>query len=493
MEKPASVSDTDGRRRLTSFLEETDLRKFIESQLESNSRIKALSFTFPVPAFDPLACLEMLPGTNQSSTFYWEKPDQELALAAGGEAGTLQSSGADRFNDIAQQIEQLKQQTGSYTAVRHSLAGIHLVGGFSFFDTIESEAWSSFGAGTLTLPEWLLVRDGKLCLLTTTIPLQPNDTPETIAGHLRDSVQKFDRLFELQIQPDGFNNNSFSQLDQDEFANTPEEQWTGIVERARELIDRQRFEKIVLAREVKRRLREPVVPTQVMNILRSQYPSCYNFMIQTSSGSVFLGSSPERLVSFHKNYLLTDSLAGSISRGKTATEDLHLERNLMNSRKNRREHQFVTNAIENHLQPFISRIERSDDPDIKKLKNVQHLHTPVRAWLKEESSRFFILSKLHPTPAVGGYPREKAVPYIRELEQFDRGWYAGPVGWFNLEGGGEFSVAIRSCLIDGNCARLYAGCGIVNDSDPHTEWEETNLKLMPILSALESNEGSSSE
>ncbi|HBQ61496.1 MAG TPA: isochorismate synthase, partial [Balneolaceae bacterium] len=115
----------------------------------------------------------------------------------------------------------------------------------------------------------------------------------------------------------------------------------------------------------------------------------------------------------------------------------------------------------------------------------QHLYTPVHAKIKEGVSRTEVLSKLHPTPAVGGYPREAAMPYINKLEHFDRGWYAGPIGWINAYGEGEFVVAIRSGLINNNEVRFFAGCGIVEDSNPKKEWDETNLKFIPMLTALE--------
>ncbi|MDR8391114.1 isochorismate synthase [Aliifodinibius sp. S!AR15-10] len=489
MNESASVSDIDGQQTLLEYLDAPSLQHFIDGIVTNDKGKTLLSFTFPVPQFDPLACLEMLPDTANEFNFYWEKPDQQLAFSAGGEVAILKNKGDGRFESIARQVDEIKKQSASFSLLRHSLSGIHLLGGFSFFETVKSRWWQSFGSGSLTVPEWLLIQDGKLGLLTITLRYSPGDSLETITGKLELHLQRFEQLFRLNVELPDFPLNGFKFNRHSISSEQPESAWTNNVEQAKELIAKKKFDKIVLAREVVRHTDHPIVVTQVMNTLRSQYPSCYNFLIRDKQGKAFLGCSPERLVSFKKNYLLTDSLAGSVSRGKTATEDVHLEKYLLNSEKNRREHQFVTSAIEEHLQPFTHDIERAEQPDVKKLKNVQHLYTPVRAWLKEDTNQFSILNKLHPTPAVGGHPRSQAVPYIDSLEEFDRGWYAGPVGWFNLNGGGEFAVAIRSSLVDGNTARVFAGCGIVEDSDPQTEWEETNLKLMPILSALENNEG----
>ncbi|HLR32116.1 MAG TPA: chorismate-binding protein, partial [Fodinibius sp.] len=140
--------------------------------------------------------------------------------------------------------------------------------------------------------------------------------------------------------------------------------------------------------------------------------------------------------------------------------------------------------IRHRLQPLTKNVYCDHQPRIKKLSNVQHLHTPIRAHLKDDTDILPVIEQLHPTPAVGGYPRKDAMEYIRELEDFERGWYAGPVGWMTPSGSGEFAVAIRSGLLSEDEAHFFAGCGIVADSNPKEEWEETNLKLSPMLSAL---------
>lgn len=481
------------QQSITDYLDRQELLEFLREQTSTIPESgKICSFTFPVPEFDPLACLEIISEADEFN-FYWEKPDQELALSAGGELLKIQKEGSKRFEKMAERAEHINMQSSSFSLIPHSLSGIHFLGGFSFFDRVESSWWKPFGSAAFTIPRWMLIRDGKLGLLTLTMRVGKNDTQSDILEEIEQQLNRFKQVFDLDEQLPERETGRLRSNHQNRRTVPPDEQWLRIVEEAQELINEQNFAKIVLAREEIHHTDQPIVATKVLNTLRNQYPSCYNFLIRNKEGATFIGCSPERLVSFKKNYLLTESLAGSISRGKTATEDVHLEKYLLNSTKNRNEHQFVTNAIEESLQPFTNKIERAENPDVKKLKNVQHLFTPVRAWLNDNANLFDILQQLHPTPAVGGHPRQQAVPYIKKLEQFDRGWYAGPVGWFNLDGGGEFAVAIRSSLIDGNTARTFAGCGIVADSNPIAEWEETNLKLMPILSALEQNEVRKSE
>lgn len=477
------ASERVGWQPLRDYLNKPEVEAFINRLVSSGDDELFASFTFPAPAFDPLAALEMLSQKNEFK-FYWEKPDQQVAFSAGEKLIELRTSGPRRFKEMACKVREVEVNSTAFSMVEHSLAGIHLLGGFSFFDEIKNSDWDSFGPASLTIPQWLLIKDGKFGLLTVAIKVEPDDTKTSITGKLESRLQKFDELYRMEDNLlYGYKNGSPSAHHSEKLKQTGYS-WIKTIEEAKSLIRKNAFEKIVLARQVTWESELPVAPTLVLNTLRNEYPSCYNFLIQNAEGKAFIGCSPERLVSFQKNYVLTESLAGSSPRGKTATEDLYWEKHLLNSVKNRKEHHYVTRAIEKRLRPFTHKIENPAVPEVKKLKNVQHLFTPVTGWLKKDAGPFNILEQLHPTPAVGGYPREQAIPYIKQLESFDRGWYAGPVGWFNLNGGGEFAVAIRSGLIGKNNARLFAGCGIVEDSDAYAEWEETNLKLMPILSAF---------
>ncbi|MEX2455954.1 MAG: chorismate-binding protein, partial [Balneolaceae bacterium] len=148
------------------------------------------------------------------------------------------------------------------------------------------------------------------------------------------------------------------------------------------------------------------------------------------------------------------------------------------------EHQFVVRAINDNLKPYSLQVEHPSQPQVKKLQNVQHLFTPISASIKNGIQIHELIQNLHPTPAVGGYPRDEATRHIQDIEQIERGWYSAPVGWFNLNGSGEFAVAIRSALLHDHKAHLYAGCGIVADSDAETEWHETLLKFEPMMDAI---------
>jgi isochorismate synthase len=202
------------------------------------------------------------------------------------------------------------------------------------------------------------------------------------------------------------------------------------------------------------------------------------------AGACFLGATPERLVRLEGRFLKADCLAGSAPRGATEEEDRRLGEALLADAKERHEHALVVQAVREALAPVCSSFCAPETPGLLRMPNVQHLHTPVRGTLRGQTSILELVERLHPTPAAGGLPREAALPLIRRYEPFGRGWYAAPVGWLDALGDGEFAVAIRSALIRGQEALLYAGCGIVAASDPDREYAESCLKLRPMLWAL---------
>ena len=218
--------------------------------------------------------------------------------------------------------------------------------------------------------------------------------------------------------------------------------------------------------------------------MRELFPSCFCFCVGTPEAA-FLGASPELLVRRLGAGAACVALAGSTRRSADPAVDDHLGEQLMQSAKNREEHAIVARRIARTLRPHSVWVESEPEPELIKVANIQHLATPVRAQLAEPLSAIELASLLHPTPAVGGEPRA-AVGAIAELERMDRGWYAGPIGWTDATEDGQFCVGLRSALLRDRTAHLYAGAGIVADSDPEAELAETELKLdamLPLLSA----------
>jgi menaquinone-specific isochorismate synthase len=256
------------------------------------------------------------------------------------------------------------------------------------------------------------------------------------------------------------------------------------VARALDRIAAGEFKKIVLARAQELSADQPLHPLRMLNGLRQRFPDCYAFSFTQGRGPSFIGASPERLVRVSQGALETEALAGSIRRGATASEDAALAAALLHSDKDRREQREVLDDIVARLTPLGLNLEFPAQPQLRRLANVQHLHTPVRATLPDGVRLLDVIAALHPTPAVGGSPRTAAVARIRELEGFPRGLYGGALGWLNARGGGEFFVGIRSALVEGARARVFAGAGIVAGSTPEKEFAETELKFKAILDAL---------
>jgi menaquinone-specific isochorismate synthase len=458
------------------------LDRFLED-IFSDDHCRYATFSFPIDAIDPLAYLEMC-WDNSSYRYYWENPDDEFAIAGGDELLSLQASGPERFQSLTAKIEEIKEASAQYSAISHSQAGMIFLGGFSFFDDIQSQLWDSFAPASFTLPRWMIVKNGKFNIATIAVDLANFETANQLRQHLGEQLDDLEQtVIQNTVQQDAVPDITSGNFSLNNGAG--KKNWTASITAAKNKINNNEFEKIVLARQISLPKEATVTPTRVINNLRQQYTSCYNFLIHKSSGKTFLGSTPERLGAFRNQMLLTEALAGSIQRGTTATEDTIYEKHLSGSKKDRDEHNFVVKDIEERLRPLAQSLYRNTHPEIKKLSNVQHLYTPIRVQLKDDVSMLDVIERLHPTPAVGGYPWDNAAEHIDNLEQFDRGWYAGPVGWFNIKGDGEFAVGIRSGLFTQSEAHFFAGCGIVADSDPQTEWEETNLKLKPMLSALQ--------
>lgn len=469
---------------ISSLLDRPNYLRFLKTTSDSLGSSSLISISLPIEKIDPLACLELLDEAD-SYQYFWEKPSEDFAIAAGKSIRKLTASGEDRFQEINKQIAAIKEVALEYSHIKHSHSGIHFLGGFSFFDDIAEGNWQSFGSASFVVPEWQIIKEGQLTLLTLNFKASQFKSLYQLDKEIKDSFYNICEILDLNAELELTVSENSKQVPDILTDKQAYSKWVKTVSNAKELINENKFDKIVIAREATVNLRKELEPTHIINSLREQYPNCYSFLVRREGSKTFLGCTPERLISFRKKFLLTEALAGSIQRGSTATEDAFLEKELLQSGKNGDEHNYVIKAIEQKLGPLVNKIQRAGKPVIKKLTNVQHLFTPITAWLKEGVNPLSILEELHPTPAVGGYPWKKAKPYIKELENFDRGWYAGPIGWLNGDNGGEFAVAIRSGLVENNRATFYAGCGIISESDAHKEWEETILKLRPMLSALQ--------
>ncbi|MBK98932.1 MAG: isochorismate synthase [Balneola sp.] len=434
---------------------------------------------------------------TSKTSFYLSHPVESFTIVGEGVLERVCISGNNRFRETSTLGKHLFNRVHHF----HSFdkpCPLQLLGGFSFFNTLNKDSeWADFEPSLFHLPEWTIVQTKDEATLSLIERVNEFETVDNLINRLQvrlyswndsapyDSngdIELLSALTQSKIN-DSLTTNSLSLCERPRNLRAFTE-WKKMIEKAKKAIDVNDLKKVVLARKVTQsHLLKPKAADVISN-LEQLYPDCFVFCVNPEGKSYFIGATPERLARFTPTQVQTESLAGSTKRGKTYKEDDDLAGKLLNSKKDRLEHQIVIEAIEEDLVPYSEHLEHSNSPRVKKLPNVQHLYTPISAVFKKGISRTKVLKNLHPTPAVGGFPRKKALDFIEKEESFTRGWYASPIGWITSHGTGEFYVGIRSGLIEQDAAHFYAGCGIVKDSDPEKEWLETELKLKPMVDAV---------
>lgn len=456
------------------------LRQFFEecqTLAAKRDHDQLVSISLEVEALDPLAVLESIfePGERH---FYVERPAESLAVAGAEAVLVFTAQGHDRFDACQRQIDETLANTIAIGDLTAPFAGPHFFHAFSFLDQVEPG--EPFEAASVFVPRWQVAcRDGRTVAVANLV-LNARTPLEPLVQRVWRARQKF-ASFDYAA-PDFHSHQPRAAVSLGEVGAPGAYQ--AAVEQAVARIARGDFKKIVLARAKDLTGSVPFHPLEVLNGLRQRFNDCYAFSVANGRGQSLIGASPERLVQVRDGVLATEALAGSARRGGSASEDAALGGALLRSEKDLAEHDYVVKAIARRLGPLGLELEFAKRPSLRRLANVQHLHTPVRAPLREGVRLLDVLRRLHPTPAVGGTPREAAVPCIRELETFPRGLYAGALGWIDARGEGEFFVGLRSALIDGPKARLYAGAGIVAGSEPQREFAETELKFRALAEAL---------
>ena len=436
------------------------------------------SVTSPVdPATDPsaLASASRRPG---EPWFCLEQPDRDgCALAAIGSVRALEDEGPDRFRLVAGRWRRLVQEAVADDGGGPPGSGLVAVGGFAFaHDGAGSPRWHGFAAASLVVPEISIARKGGQAALTLNLDVAPDDTVEDLLGRARR------RLAELRTPPlpllDPAPAGTYSVS-----SPMPPAHYEEAVLRAVQRIRDGELEKIVLARDVE--IRAPIDhdPGAVLGVLREVFPSCYVFAVGRGDAT-FMAASPELLVRREGQRASTVALAGSIGRSADPAVDDHLGEQLRHSDKDREENVIVARRIARVLKPHAVWVTAAPEPVVVRVANIQHLARPIRAQLISAMGAIELAGVLHPTPAVGGEPGDRAIKLMPALEGLDRGWYAGPVGWTDATGDGEFCVALRCALVRGRLAHAYAGGGIVRGSDAAAELAETEVKLQVMLPVL---------
>lgn len=434
-----------------------------------------VSAAVPVAPVDPIALHGLARPLGAS---LWLQPEAGVAIVGIGEAWSARQSHEARFQVISVAWRMLLEGALIDVGDAPREAGPVLLGGFGFDEEpAASETWEGFEAGCMTLPALTLSTTPAGSWLTASVVVEPEGVPPaTLIGSL-DQTWAF--LADAPVLPSGPARQSLAVR-----RRTPDASgWHGSVARLAGAVGRGRLDKAVLSREITLQAASDIDITGVLRRLEASAPESTIFAF-TRGPRTFLGATPERLVSLAGRELRTMAMAGSARRSADVAEDEALAQRLLASEKEREEHEVVVQMLREALAPVAEELEIPRRPGVERFRHVQHLVTLVSGRLRDDADVLTLVERLHPTPAVGGTPRELALELIAEEEPHERGWYAGPLGWIGRGGDGEFVVALRSGVIEGAQATLFAGCGIVADSDPAREWDESSAKLQALGSAL---------
>jgi menaquinone-specific isochorismate synthase len=457
---------------------------------------RLVSYRAPIPILEPLVFLRYFRGRER---FFWRDGRNDIVFAGGGVAADLMGWGEERIPAIERQVRALFAPAAILGA-KEPLAAPRLFGGFAFTrEFAPDNAWVGFNPAHFILPHYQLVQSRGRAWLTINVLLDDGEPPAEVLPQLREALAacRLGLEEEASLAKEEGPQKAVGGVTEGRGKDASDyevsypmsfDDWSAMIRAAQERFRSGELEKVVLARICEVRTPRPLAVHDALAYLLDHYPRCYAFLFEPQPNHAFLGATPELLARTRGRAFESMALAGSIQRGATPDEDARLAAELLASAKDRHEHALVVDSLRRRLQPLAASLEIPETPGVLTLSNIQHLHTPVRGQLKPPPAgpdgALALVEILHPTPALGGSPRERSLGFIQEMEPVPRGWYAAPVGWIDNQLDGAFAVAIRSAVVQERRVWLYAGAGIVADSVPAREWEETGWKFRPMLGAL---------
>ena len=450
---------------------------FCRDKAKADAHPVLASISLASEYIDPLAVLQTV---NESGTehCYLEHPSRREGVSCAEPVLKFQSSGANRFSELRDFAEYWFAHSVSTGDEGLPWAGPRFFCEASFEDTLESE---NFLAPVFAfVPRWQVGWKGnRFSAMANLIVNESIDLDRLIEPVWR----AHQRFASFEFGPENQENRLNVLASQTEILEQrlSERNYLEAVDSALGEIHSGSLEKVVISRDLRLKSDQVFEPLEILNILRTRYPDCHTFSFQNDLGASIIGATPERLIKVENGRFETEALAGSIERGQNARQDAHYTRQLLNSEKERSEHGLVLRYICEELRELGIAVNFAEVPEILQLSNIQHLRVPVSGEIPKSAHLLDLVSKLHPTPAMGGYPADKAKALIRKLEKRERGPYAGLTGWFDAAGAGEMVVNIRCAKIESSSATLYAGAGIVKDSVAEKELKETELKFIGML------------
>jgi isochorismate synthase len=438
------------------------------------------AYSAPVGTGSPLDLLATARAAGVGDLWYLERPASGEARVGAGVAASVTAGDASALLSTTARWRALAD--GAVSRADERLGAEAPVGAFAGFafdpDAPASEMWSDFPGALIAVPRLLVRWTPRGAVATVAALVGPDDEPDASVGHLRRELGWLSDVINREATVG--NSNAVKPTGDD---GEQRRAFERLVARARERIRAGELRKVVVARGADVSAPRPIDPVVVVARLRREHPTAMVFAVQRG-GAVFVGATPERMARVDGRRLETMALAGTTARGATEAEDAALAASLLASAKNREEHAIVVESVRAALDPICAVVRVADVPRLRQLSNLQHLETPIAGTLAPGRDLLDVAAALHPTPAVCGLPGEGARTFLREHEGLDRGWWAGPLGWVDARGQGELVVALRSALLRGRDAHVFAGCGIMAESDLSAEYEESRLKMRVMLRAM---------
>ncbi len=438
---------------------------------------RLVSDSLPCPG---VSLREFLRRAQGQPRYYWESSRDAVAFAGSGTAIELIGWGEKRFQAVHDQAVELFAGSVSLNA-QEPLAAPRLFGGFAFReDFVPDNTWWDFTPAHFVLPHYQLLQTRDETWLTINANISLDEDPAHIQAALRSALKA--KIAELQSDSRTHSSVPMPPATRLDYP-MPYTTWRDQILNATDIMKAGELKKVVLARVAEVWFTERVDVLGALDYLAEAYPETYRFLFEPRPFHAFYGATPELLVELEGAQVRTMALAGSIRRGQTPDMDAAYAQELLSSEKDRYEHQLVIDELQRRLLPLTVDLQ-TGATEIMRLSNIQHLHTPIDGVLSGQEGILPLVEALHPTPALGGEPRDRAMSLISAMEPVPRGWYAAPIGWIDQQMNGQFGVAIRSAVAQDKRVWMYAGAGIVAASDPQKEWDETALKFRPMLDAL---------
>lgn len=446
-----------------------DFTLFIEENFKNIQDDSILSFAFPIDEINLVGKLNRFDQSFDDFLFY-EKPEDNYSFIAFEQLIDLSYDGSE-FQTLAQTLSELNLRLINNWSDYSFRNFPFITGGVKFDANKSSEEWNDFKPMHFFIPRVILLQNKNKVFLVYNF--QP-----VFNTNIQNEIGKFKEILSSMMSADNLETGKEKYtIKSNGNKNNDLQNWKEMVIDATDNLN-QDFKKVVLSRKISFSVTDNIDWVRSFKSLENEYPNCYLFVMK-SKGSIFFGASPEKFIGVNSNEIEIDALAATTSETKS---NYKLE---LMTEKNIKEHNYVIDFIKDALMNYTDRIDIDDKPRIKSFREVNHLYSKIKAEIKSKEKLPELIDSMFPTSAVCGLPKQDAMGIINKLEKFDRGLYAGLIGWMDLDLNCDFAVAIRSALYKNKKLYVYAGAGIVEESIPEDEFAETEFKLNTILNLFD--------